>query len=74
MLDTSLTHTFSFDNDIPMVYVALQVIGTNIFEDILILVSRFPQSSVTVQNWMEFYNIIGYIEYDDPCDIYIPKF
>ena len=35
--------------------------------------SRFSQSNVTIQNWMEYYNITGESNDDDPCDIHIPK-
>ena len=36
--------------------------------------SSFPQSSTTVLDWMECYNVVGKPYDDDPCDIHIPEY
>ena len=41
VLDTSFTHTFEFVDDHPSIDAALQVIKTNIFEDIPMSMTNF---------------------------------
>ena len=70
---TSFTHTFSFNDEILMIDVALQVIRTNNFQDILVPMSSFPQRSTSIQDWMECYNVAGELDDDDPGGIHIPE-
>ena len=60
------THTFGFVDDCPSNDVALQVINTKIFKDILLSMTNFNQNNTTVQHRMECYNVIGEPDDDDP--------
>ena len=73
-INTSFTHTFIFFDENLIIDAPLQVIETNIFEDIPVMTSSFPHNSVTVYNWMECYNITGELDDDDLHDIRIPKY
>ena len=56
-----------------MIDVSLQVIITNIFEYILVSMSSFHKRSMTVQHWMECYNVMVEPDDDDPHEIHIPE-
>ena len=70
---TSFTHTSEFSNDHPIIDVALQVMKEKIFEEILVVVTNFHQCSTTIHHWMEYYNVIGEPDDDDPLDINLPE-
>ena len=67
-------HTFEFVDDNPMINFSLKLIKTSIFEDIPMLMTSFHQSSMTVQHWMECYNIKGEPDDDGSHDINILEF
>ena len=66
-------HTFEFVDDNPTINFTLKLIKTNIFKYIPMSMTSFHQSSMTVQHWMECYNITGEPDDDYPCDINIPE-
>ena len=70
-LSSIFTCTFEFVDDHPSINASLQVINTNVFEDIHVSMTSFNQSNAIVQHWMEFYNVIGEPNDDDPYDIKI---
>ena len=65
-MDNGFKHIISFADESPSIDVSLQVIKTNIFEEVFVLVSSLPQWNVTVQILMECYNISREPNYDDP--------
>ena len=73
-LATSFTHTFEFAYDHPSIDVALYVIKTNIFEDIHVAMTNFNQNNMTIQHWMEWYNVTGELNDDDLLDSNILDF
>ena len=71
-LATSFTYKFEFVDDHPSIDAALQVIKMKIFEDIHVEMTNFNQNNVTIQNWMECYNVTGELDDDDPLYVNIP--
>ena len=57
----------------PTVNDVLQVIKEEIFEEIVVVDTNFHQCNMTIQNWMECYNLMRELNDDDPLDINIPK-
>ena len=70
-LSSIFTCTFEFVDDHPSINASLQVINTNVFEDIHVSMTSFNQSNAIVQHWMEFFNVMGELDDDDPCDVNI---
>ena len=44
-----------------------------IFEDILVVMTKFNMCIETIQDWMECYNMIGEPKENDPIDVNIPE-
>ena len=49
-------HTFEFEDEQPTGYVALQVLKSWIFSQVLVIEENSHQSSATIQQWMACYN------------------
>ena len=72
-LSIRFTQTFEFTSEHPTVDVSLQVIKENIFEEILVVDTDFHQCSMTIHNLMQFYNLTGEPDDDEPLEINIPE-
>ena len=72
-LATRFIYTFYFLDDHPSMDYTLQLIKTNIIKDISVTMTKFNQNSVTIQHWMECYNVRRELDDDDPHDINIPE-
>ena len=66
-------HTFEFSDGNLLIDAPLQVIKTKIFEYFLVSMTSFQQNNVTIQIWMEFYNVMDEPDDNDPNNINIPE-
>ena len=65
-------HTFEFGDEQPTVDVVLQTIKENIFVEIPAEEANSHQCSMTIQQWMAYYNLAGDPD-DDLNNINIPE-